>query len=47
LKYSPFQRGKKPPFLALFNRTHVTVPLTGQLFGVFFLGGHISLKNRS
>jgi hypothetical protein len=29
------------------NRTPVTVPLTGQLFGVIFLRGHISLKNRS
>jgi hypothetical protein len=29
------------------NRIPVTVPLTGQLFGVIFLGGHISLKNRT
>jgi hypothetical protein len=29
------------------NRIRATVPLTGQAFGVIFLGGHISLKNRS
>jgi hypothetical protein len=29
------------------NSFPVTVPLTGQLFGVIFLGGHISLKNRT
>jgi hypothetical protein len=32
---------------AEFNRIHVTVPLTGQAFGVFFLWGCISLKNRT
>jgi hypothetical protein len=30
-----------------FNSIPVTVPLTGQLLGVIFLRGHISLKNRS
>jgi hypothetical protein len=29
------------------NRIQATVPLTGQGFGVIFLRGHISLKNRS
>ena len=29
------------------NRIGATVPLTGQGFGVLFLGGHISPKNRS
>jgi hypothetical protein len=29
------------------NRIGATVPLTGQAFGVFFLRGHISLKNRT
>jgi hypothetical protein len=31
----------------LVNSFPVMVPLTAPLFGVFFLGGHISLKNRS
>ncbi|MGK3739989.1 MAG: hypothetical protein ACI90V_006837, partial [Bacillariaceae sp.] len=36
-----------PKYRRELNRTPVTVPLTGQLFGVIFLRGHISLKNRS
>jgi hypothetical protein len=32
---------------SVVNRIPVTVPLTGQLLGVIFLRGHISLKNRS
>jgi hypothetical protein len=31
----------------VLNRIRATVPLTGQGFGVLFLGGHISLKNRT
>jgi hypothetical protein len=29
------------------NRTPAMAPILAPLFGVFFLGGHISLKNRS
>jgi hypothetical protein len=35
------------PKLVAINRIQATAPLTGQGFGVFFLRGHISLKNRS
>jgi hypothetical protein len=35
------------PHIFLVNRIQATAPLTGQDFGVFFLRGCISLKNRS
>jgi hypothetical protein len=31
----------------IFNRIQAIIPLTGLAFGVFFLGEHISLKNRT
>jgi hypothetical protein len=31
----------------LFNRIQAMVPLTAPLFGVIFLRGHISVKNRT
>jgi hypothetical protein len=34
-------------FEFVFNRIQAIIPLTGLAFGVFFLRGHISLKNRS
>jgi hypothetical protein len=50
LSYLPcvcFVDNRKAWIFCAVNRIRATVPLTGQTFGVIFLRGHISLKNRT